>query len=144
MLTGNLPVAEEAVWTNHPDNLFTILAPTHELEVIEQATELCPYDVCAPTAAADGPGGTGALEASAGPGSVMRSASPATSGSTASRLGEAGPPDLDDFAEAVADRPSSTTTTTTRRARRSRRARPEDRPTPDEGQALTSVRSQTR
>ena len=57
MLTGNLPVAEEAVWTNHPDNLFTILAPTHELEVIEQATELCPYDVCAPTAANGQAGG---------------------------------------------------------------------------------------
>ena len=65
MLTGNLPVAEEAVWTNHPDNLFTILAPTHELEVIEQATGLCPYEVCAPTAAA-GQGG-GALDV-AGPG----------------------------------------------------------------------------
>ena len=57
MLTGNLPVAEEAVWTNHPDNLFTILAPTHELEVIEQATELCPYDVCVPTAAVGQGGG---------------------------------------------------------------------------------------
>ena len=52
MLTGKDPTASEAIWTNHPDNLFTLLAPTHELEVLEQATELCPYDVCVPTAAA--------------------------------------------------------------------------------------------
>ncbi len=50
MLTGRLPTTDDALWTNHQDNLFTLLVPTHELEVLEQATQLCPYDVCVPTA----------------------------------------------------------------------------------------------
>ena len=51
LLTGDAPDhRRRRSATNHPDNLFTLLAPTHELEVLESATELCPYDVCVPTA----------------------------------------------------------------------------------------------
>ena len=141
MLTGNLPVAEEAVWTNHPDNLFTILAPTHELEVIEQATELCPYDVCVPTAAV-GQGG-GELEV-AGPGFGDALGVARDLWFDRVSLGEGEPPALDDFAEAVTPTDSSSTTTTEDPTSPSVtvRAGPEDRPTPDEGQALTSVRTQ--
>ena len=141
MLTGNLPVAEEAVWTNHPDNLFTILAPTHELEVIEQATELCPYDVCVPTAAV-GQGG-GELEV-AGPGFGDALGVARDLWFDRVSLGEGEPPALDDFAEAVTPTDSSSTTTTEDPTSPSVtvRAEPEDRPTPDEGQALTSVRTQ--
>ena len=38
-----------ALYANHPDNLFTLLAPTHELEVLESVTTLCPYDSCVAT-----------------------------------------------------------------------------------------------
>ena len=51
MLTGRDPKPGLPLWTEHPDNLFTLLAPTHDLDVIETATNLCPYDVCAPTPA---------------------------------------------------------------------------------------------
>ena len=51
LLTGNVPRTEDAVWTNYPDNLFTLLDPTHELEVFEANTGLCGVDSCAPTSA---------------------------------------------------------------------------------------------
>ena len=58
-------------------------------------------------------------------------------------LDEEEPPDLDDFAESVTPTDSSSTTTTEAPTSPSVTARPEpeDRPTPDEGQALTSVRT---
>src|SRR5690606_34861053 len=34
LLTGTEPRAVQPLWTEHPDNLFSLLAPTHELEVI--------------------------------------------------------------------------------------------------------------
>jgi hypothetical protein len=49
MLTGTLPRADAPLWTNHPDSLFTLLAPTHELEVFESFTSMCPYTSCTPT-----------------------------------------------------------------------------------------------
>ena len=41
------------LWTSHPDSLFTLLAPTHELEVFETATAMCPYATCEPTSTDD-------------------------------------------------------------------------------------------
>lgn len=140
LLTGNLPVAEEAVWTNHPDNLFTILAPTHELEVIEQATELCPYDVCVPTAA-EGRGGAALEIGGPGFGDVLGIARDLWFDRVS--LGEDEPPDLDDFAESITPtEPSTTTTLAPTSPSVTARPGPEDRPTPNEGQALTSVRTQ--
>ena len=49
LLTGQLPTADPPLYVHHPDNLFTLLAPTHELEVLESVTTLCPYDSCVPT-----------------------------------------------------------------------------------------------
>ena len=46
MLSGRLPTSEAPIYANHPDNLFTLLAPTHELEVLESGTALCPYASC--------------------------------------------------------------------------------------------------
>ena len=56
LLTGTVPRTEEPVWTNYPDNLFTLLAPTHELEVFEAGTGLCGLDSCQPTGAPNGAG----------------------------------------------------------------------------------------
>lgn len=53
MLTGRLPTLDAPLFAHHPDNLFTLLAPTHELEVLESLTTLCPYDSCPPTVAGD-------------------------------------------------------------------------------------------
>jgi hypothetical protein len=51
LLTGMTPREEAPLAANYPDNLFTLLAPTHELEVVESATRLCPYERCDPTSA---------------------------------------------------------------------------------------------
>ena len=53
MLTGTLPRTDAPLWTNHPDSLFTLLAPTHELEVFETFTSMCPYTSCTPTRIAE-------------------------------------------------------------------------------------------
>lgn len=53
MLSGRDPARLEPLWTNYPDNLFTLLAPTHDLAVFESATKLCGLDVCV-----EGPPGT--------------------------------------------------------------------------------------
>ena len=101
MLTGTLPVPERAIWTNHPDNLFTLLAPTHELEVLEQSTELCPYDSCAPTGAPGAASGQpDALEVS-GPdfGDLLDIAGDVWFERLS--LDEAGPTGFDDFTETV-------------------------------------------
>ena len=49
MLSGTTPRDDPPLWTNHPDTLFTLLAPTHGLEVFESNTSLCPYTSCTPT-----------------------------------------------------------------------------------------------
>jgi hypothetical protein len=49
LLTGQLPEEAQtygAAYADHPDNLFTLLAPTHELHVLEWVTELCPSSFC--------------------------------------------------------------------------------------------------
>ena len=143
MVTGMLPVAEEAVWTNHPDNLFTLLAPTHELEVIEQSSEMCPYEACAPSPGRDGGEALAALKVG-GPG--FRDLLGVARDLWVERvsLGEPAPQGFDDFDEAIAPSdPASATTTTVDPTAPSVTARPavEDRVTPEEGQALTSLRT---
>ncbi len=50
ILTGNRPEAEPLpIASNHPVNLFTALADTHEMVVVEDATRLCPDRLCAAT-----------------------------------------------------------------------------------------------
>jgi hypothetical protein len=49
LLSGQLPTVDAPLFANHPDNLFTLLAPTHELEVFEAVTTLCPYESCVAT-----------------------------------------------------------------------------------------------
>lgn len=53
MLTGRLPTLDAPLFVEHPDNLFTLLAPTHGLEVLESLTALCPYDSCPPMVTGD-------------------------------------------------------------------------------------------
>ena len=78
------------LWTSHPDSLFTLLAPTHDLEVLETATSLCPYTTC------------GLEESSAS----LRPGLDDLAGATVDlwvervRLGAEEPLALDDFAEA--------------------------------------------
>lgn len=49
MLTGMMPVTDEtplAFADDHPDNLFTLLGGTYELDVHESITRLCPTNLC--------------------------------------------------------------------------------------------------
>ena len=48
ILTGNLPPAGEPapVAGEHPDNLFTLLADSHEATSFEQITRMCPGSLC--------------------------------------------------------------------------------------------------
>lgn len=46
MLTGRDPVLRSPIWTNHPDNLFSLLAPTHDLTVHEAFTRMCGVSSC--------------------------------------------------------------------------------------------------
>ncbi len=48
ILTGNLPPAGEPapVAGEHPDNLFTLLAGSHDATAFEQVTRMCPASVC--------------------------------------------------------------------------------------------------
>src|SRR5690606_35511427 len=57
LLTGRDPVEDRSgLWTNHPDNLFDLLAPTHHLEASESATQLCGYSTCELTGIRPAPG----------------------------------------------------------------------------------------
>ncbi len=111
LLTGTNPTEEEGTWANHPDNLFSLLAPTHELEVLESATRLCPYDTCAPTVGGDAVGREAAdVDVSAPtPGDLMG----VTWDLWLDRLslGPEEPATLDDFGEevSVADAPAEPT-----------------------------------
>jgi hypothetical protein len=49
LLSGIEPTASAPTNEEHPDNLFSLLAPTHELEVLESATALCTYESCEPS-----------------------------------------------------------------------------------------------
>jgi Sulfatase len=47
MLTGRYPARAVApIYTQFPDNLFTLLARSHQLEVSELVTQLCPPQLC--------------------------------------------------------------------------------------------------
>ena len=49
MLTGRRPKpADLPVASSHPNSLFTLLAPTHRMHVVEPITDLCPDDLCPP------------------------------------------------------------------------------------------------
>lgn len=56
MLTGRHPRLKSPVWTNHPDNLFSLLAPTHHLTVHEAFTRMCGVASCTE----EGPAGASA------------------------------------------------------------------------------------
>jgi hypothetical protein len=46
LLDGQDPHGEP-VWTDHPDNLFSLLANSHHLTVSESLTKLCGFEICA-------------------------------------------------------------------------------------------------
>ena len=47
LLTGNLPEdGDTADTTTHPENLFTLLGGTYDLDVTERITRLCPTSLC--------------------------------------------------------------------------------------------------
>lgn len=46
-VSGLVPRHAEPIWTEHPDTIFSLLAPTHELNVSETVTQLCGYETCA-------------------------------------------------------------------------------------------------
>jgi hypothetical protein len=46
ILSGIDPSTDEPLWTNYPDTLFSLLAPTHTLSVFESFTKLCGSDEC--------------------------------------------------------------------------------------------------
>ncbi len=46
LLTGNDPTGASPVLKNYPDNLFTLLEPTHHLTVFESPTAMCTMDSC--------------------------------------------------------------------------------------------------
>jgi hypothetical protein len=94
LLTGMLPTTDPPLASSHPDNLFTLLAPTHELEVLESATQLCPYESCAPTSAASGD-----TLAATEPGTADMLDLTAEIWVDRVRPGTSSPPQLDDFAE---------------------------------------------
>ncbi len=46
LLTGNDPIGEAPTQQNYPENLFTLLEPTHHLTVFESPTAMCTMDSC--------------------------------------------------------------------------------------------------
>ncbi|MCC5953109.1 MAG: sulfatase-like hydrolase/transferase [Acidimicrobiia bacterium] len=58
ILTGAMPRSDDElpIAADHPRNLFTLLAQSHDLHVVEAVTELCPRSLCERRA---GPGDTG-------------------------------------------------------------------------------------
>lgn len=64
LLDGQDPHGDP-IWTDHPDNLFSLLAASHHLIVSESLTKLCGFEVCAgePVPPPDADGTDGAEEA---------------------------------------------------------------------------------
>ena len=57
MLTGQYPAKVKApITAEYPDNLFTLLGRTYNLEVKETITQLCPVERCGPSGSANGGG----------------------------------------------------------------------------------------
>ena len=54
ILSGKPPTADPPIFTRHPENLFSLLAPTHDLHVVETVTELCDPTTCRPTGSTRG------------------------------------------------------------------------------------------
>lgn len=54
ILSGRVPTDDPPLWGFHPDTIFSLLAPTHDLHVSESLTQLCGYEACRD---ADGSGG---------------------------------------------------------------------------------------
>ena len=47
ILSGSYPVTDKLpIYLEHRDNLFNLLAQTHELKVFESITQICPPDLC--------------------------------------------------------------------------------------------------
>jgi hypothetical protein len=46
LLTGDVDAGPPAVFTEHPDNLFTLLADTHRIWASETITKFCPFTDC--------------------------------------------------------------------------------------------------
>lgn len=62
LLTGRDPVKHEAPTSNdHPDNLFTALAPDYRVQAFEMLTRLCPTSVCEAVQVEGLPSGVGPL-----------------------------------------------------------------------------------
>jgi hypothetical protein len=65
ILTGNMPEPGRApLFTEHPDNLFRLLAGSHDLVVSEALTRLCPTSVCGDRPRAPGSRGPSAVSGS--------------------------------------------------------------------------------
>lgn len=45
-VTGREPALVDPLWVQHPDNLFSLLAPIHKLSVHESFTQLCGVEQC--------------------------------------------------------------------------------------------------
>jgi hypothetical protein len=46
ILSSTTPTVTSPFFTDHPNTLFTLLAPTHEMRVSENLTQLCPPELC--------------------------------------------------------------------------------------------------
>ncbi len=60
ILSGRVPNSDGILWTNVPNNLFSLLADTHHLTVTETVTQLCGFTTCNLGGGAGSPG-TGTL-----------------------------------------------------------------------------------
>ena len=135
LLTGQAPNTDPAVYTEHPDNLFTMLAPTHDLEVMETATQLCPYDSCPPTV-----DGKTADAGGARLGDLLGEVRSLWRDRVA--LGPTAPLALDDFEEDIEPEVADSTTATTEPAEPAGRGRPGFVPDDDQLRA-NSARADT-
>jgi hypothetical protein len=97
ILSGHKPYEGDPISEVYPDNLFTLLAPTHSLTVSEAMTALCPYAKC-----------EGDLHA---PGLLAQSRALAAGSADIWRKrvtpGSLAPTDRGDFAEALERRPTA-------------------------------------
>jgi len=135
LLTGQAPNTKPAVYAAHPDNLFSLLAPTHDLEVLESATKLCPYDSCAPTVDGEEPSTTTDVRLQPLLGEVR------SLWFDRIALGPTEPLALDDFAEEIESTgPSSPTVTTAPSERQAQQGRFVQN---DDQLMATSARAQT-
>lgn len=46
LLSGQFPRADRPFWSHHPDTIFSLLEPTHDIAAFESATALCGVDGC--------------------------------------------------------------------------------------------------